>query len=274
MRDDDLKEFLIASGRSDLIKDIKQLTQSKYYEEILSVVFDAKAMDSIDASGYEGASIIHNLNEPLKTDKRFTAILDFGCLEHVFNFPVAVDNLINICEVNGHILHYLPANNCCGHGFYQFSPELFFSLYSPKRGFTKTQVFFVEWQDDPSVWYEVKSTVELRKRVKIVNESEGYLLVKTTKLAGAVSPLIEPPTQSDYLVTWEGDGGSKEKGVGLTGKLIKQAKSAIKKLLPVMGVEKEGWRIANSLVYKRNMIRKLRSDVTKVKVAKLIKTHE
>src|SRR3989338_5008323 len=204
MSDDEVKEFLTAFGRSDLTKDIPQLTQSKYFEEILSAVFGATKLDSIYASSYEGASIIHSLNEPLKTDKRFTAIMDFGCLEHVFNFPVAIDNLINLCEVNGHILHYLPANNCCGHGFYQFSTELFFSLYTEKRGFANTQVFFVEWQEDPSVWYEIKSPIELRKRVNIANACEGYLLVKTTKLANAVSPLAEPPQQSDYLVAWDG----------------------------------------------------------------------
>ena len=269
MSDDEVKEFLTAFGRSDLTKDIPQLTQSKYFEEILSAVFGATKLDSIDASSYEGASIIHSLNEPLKTDKRFTAIMDFGCLEHVFNFPVAIDNLINLCEVNGHILHYLPANNCCGHGFYQFSPELFFSLYTEKRGFANTQVFFVEWQEDPSVWYEIKSPIELRKRVNIVNACEGYLLVKTTKLANAVSPLAEPPQQSDYLVAWDGTSDPLHGKGGQ--KLIKQIKGVIKKILPIMGIEKQGWRIAQRLAYKKRLVRSKRSDLVQLKVANLIK---
>lgn len=271
MSDDEVKEFLTAFGRSDLTKDIPQLTQSKYFEEILSAVFGATKLDSIDASSYEGASIIHSLNEPLKTDKRFTAIMDFGCLEHVFNFPVAIDNLINLCEVNGHILHYLPANNCCGHGFYQFSPELFFSLYTEKRGFANTQVFFVEWQEDPSVWYEIKSPIELRKRVNIANACEGYLLVKTTKLANAVSPLAEPPQQSDYLVAWDGASDPLHGKGGQKLKLIKQIKGVIKKILPIMGIEKQGWRIAQRLAYKKRLVRSKRSDLVQLKVANLIK---
>lgn len=271
MSEDEVKEFLTAFGRSDLTKDIRQLTQSKYFEEILSAVFGAKELDSIDASSYEGASIIHSLNEPLETDKRFTAIMDFGCLEHVFNFPVAIDNLINLCEVNGHILHYLPANNCCGHGFYQFSPELFFSLYTEKRGFANTQVFFVEWQEDPSVWYEIKSPIELRKRVNIANACEGYLLVKTTKLANAVSPLAEPPQQSDYLVAWDGTSDPLHGKGGQKVKLIKQIKEVIKKLLPIMGIEKQGWRIAQRLAYKNRLVRSKRSDLVQLKVANLIK---
>ena len=271
MRDSDIREFLVAFGRPDLANDTQQLTQSKYFEEILSAVFGAKELDSIDASGYEGASIIHSLNEPLKSDKRFTAIMDFGCLEHVFNFPVAINNLINLCEVNGHILHYLPANNCCGHGFYQFSPELFFSLYTEKRGFANTRVFFVEWQDDPSVWFEVKSPIDLQKRVNIANTCEGYLLVKTTKLANAVSPVIEPPQQSDYLAAWDGANAPLSERGDQRAKLIMQFKSAVKKLLPIFGIEKQGWKIAERLAYKKRLVRRERLDLTRLEVADLIK---
>jgi len=271
MSDDDVREFLAAFGRSDLAIDIKRLTQSKYFEEILSLVFGAKELDSIDASGYEGASIIHSLNEPLKTDKRFTAIMDFGCLEHVFNFPMAIDNLINLCEVNGHILHYLPANNCCGHGFYQFSPELFFSLYAVNRGFANTQVFFVEWQEDPSVWFEIKSPIELHARVNIANSCEGYLLVKTTKLANAISPMNEPPQQSDYLAAWDGGSDYLNNSGAQQASFMKQVKGAIKKLLPILGIEKHGWRVAKRLAYNKKLVRSERSDLVRLKVANLIK---
>ena len=46
MSDDEVKEFLTAFGRSDLTKDIPQLTQSKYFEEILSGIFGAKKKGS------------------------------------------------------------------------------------------------------------------------------------------------------------------------------------------------------------------------------------
>ena len=270
MDDNEIKEFLTTIGRLDLIKDIAKLTYSKYFEEILSAVFGAKELDSIDASSYEGASIIHSLNESIKTDKQFTAIMDFGCLEHVFNFPVAIDNLINLCEINGHILHYLPANNCCGHGFYQFSPELFFSLYTEKRGFANTQVFFVEWLEDPSIWYEIKSPIQLGKRVNITNACEGYLLVKTTKLSHAISPLVEPPQQSDYVAVWDANSahmnGNGAKSMGFT----KQFKEVIKKMLPIFGIEKQGWRIAERLAYNKRLVGRKRSDIVRLSVANLI----
>ena len=49
------------------------------------------------------------------------------------------------CVVWGGVLYIAtPANNHCGHGFYQFSPELFFSLLSPKNGFEILDMSYVE----------------------------------------------------------------------------------------------------------------------------------
>ena len=41
---------------------------------------------------------------------------------------------IKLTKIGGMIIHALPANNFCGHGFWQFSPELFYELYSPENG--------------------------------------------------------------------------------------------------------------------------------------------
>ena len=45
----------------------------------------AKQVESIDAAPYENASIIHDMNFPLPGGTRYSMVLDFGCLEHVFN---------------------------------------------------------------------------------------------------------------------------------------------------------------------------------------------
>lgn len=267
MRDQDVASFLTMFGRPDLAAAVQPLTQTGYYEEILSAVFGAQELDAIDASSYEGASLLHDMNQRIDTPKRFTAILDFGCLEHIFNFPVAIDNLINLCEVNGHILHYLPANNCCGHGFYQFSPELFFSLYSADRGFSGTRVFFVEWQDDPSVWFEIKSPADLHKRVTIANHYEGYLLVMTKRLANAMSPLSTAPQQSDYIETWEGAPATST-GEALTA--IRRVKHTIKALLPALGLEAQGARAALRLAFRKKLVRSRRDDVVAVQVRDLV----
>ena len=48
----------------------------------------AKSIDSIDFSDYENASIIHDLNIdlPNNLENKYSLVLDWGTLEHFFNF--------------------------------------------------------------------------------------------------------------------------------------------------------------------------------------------
>jgi hypothetical protein len=86
---------------------------------------------TLDNSAYEGAAIVIDLNAPLPDalKNRFTAVIDGGCLEHIFNFPQAIKNSMEMLSIGGHFLGITPANNFCGHGFYQFSPGALFSHF-------------------------------------------------------------------------------------------------------------------------------------------------
>ena len=113
-----------------------------YCEGLLETCFGATKVDSIDRSNYEKASVIFDMNEPLPAGfAEYDTVIDFGTSEHVFNISQALNNIIRLCRQGGQILHVSPANNFCGHGFWQFSPELFFSLYSEQNGFRDTEVF-------------------------------------------------------------------------------------------------------------------------------------
>src|SRR5438128_12686818 len=48
----------------------------------------ARSVVSLDASDFEGANIVHDLNKPLPAElpERFDLVYDGGTLEHVFNF--------------------------------------------------------------------------------------------------------------------------------------------------------------------------------------------
>ena len=199
----DLRLFLKSRGGPAPEKAPRLLSLSGYCEELLRSAFGAQQVSSLDASSYEGATFVKDMNLPFKLKEKFTAVLDLGCMEHVFNFPVAVDNILRLCAKDGHILHLLPGNNFCGHGFYQFSPELFYSLYSPERGFQGTSVFLVGL-DRPGRWFEVRPPAQLKGRVNLINLSETYVLCLTQRTAKAVSPLKNPPQQSDYeQVAWK-----------------------------------------------------------------------
>jgi SAM-dependent methyltransferase len=171
----------------------------RWFEPVMRQWFGATTVDSVDASAYEQATLIHDMNLPWPDDRAgrgsYDAVLDFGCLEHVFDFPVAWRNCVALCRSGGHLLHSLPANNLSGHGFYQFSPELFFNLYQEKNGFALLGVWFA-LKAEPRHWWKVADPAAVRHRVTLRNAHEVYMLVLAQKL-GEVGPL-PPPQQSDY----------------------------------------------------------------------------
>jgi len=139
------------------------------------------------------------MNRPWPADDgrlgRYDAVLDFGCLEHVFDFPTAWRNCVDLCRVGGHLLHALPANNLAGHGFYQFSPELFFNLYREQNGFALLGVWFA-LKADPRHWWRVADPMAVKRRVTLRNSHEVYMLVLARKVAEP--GVLPPPQQSDY----------------------------------------------------------------------------
>lgn len=185
-----------------------------YFEPLMQQWFGTQQADSVDASDYESASFVHDMNLPwpaLSPQRgHYDAVLDFGCLEHVFDFPTAWRNVVDLCRVGGHILHALPANNLSGHGFYQFSPELFFSLYAPERGFAIKAVVFAQ-KADPAHWWRVASPLDVKRRVNLRNSHEVYVLVLAQKLREPGTGLgpLAAPQQSDYAQDeWLQAGGN------------------------------------------------------------------
>jgi len=125
----------------------------EYSEEILIKHLGASSVDSIDNSDFEKANIVHDMNEELKIiKKRYDTIIDFGTSEHIFNINQNLRNISNLCKNGGRIVHCLPANNQCGHGFWQFSPELFFSLYDELNGYQSTKLYLIDSYDARNYW--------------------------------------------------------------------------------------------------------------------------
>jgi SAM-dependent methyltransferase len=199
---DELVRFFKERGRSDLAKAaICAPAPARYCEELLRVAFGAGSIDSIDASTYECATIIHDMNRPLIQHKSYALVVDFGTLEHVFNVAVALDNVAALCAPGGRILHALPADNQAGHGFYQFAPELFFEVYAPERGFAQTRIFLAR-SGDRRRWYEVGAPRVMGRRVEITSNDRVNVLVMTTKEGEPEALTRAPIQQSDYRAAW------------------------------------------------------------------------
>jgi hypothetical protein len=179
----------------------------QYAEEILRHEFGATLVESFDASGYEGATHVRDFNAPVAPPRLYDTVIDLGTCEHIFDVAQALRNAAGLCAVGGQILHVLPADNLNGHGFWQFSAEAFFSLYSEANGFADTEVIFAEVRNFKA-WHRLRHVPSEGRRIEVGSRSPTYILVRTRKVAAIVTG--ERPAsvqQSDYETIWaEGRG--------------------------------------------------------------------
>jgi SAM-dependent methyltransferase len=174
--------------------------QSNYCEDLLLKYFNATNVESLDFSDFEKATHIVDLNLPLpqKFHGIYDTVINFGTLEHIFNISEALKSCSALCKKGGQILHIMPSNNFCGHGFYQFSPELFFSLYSEKNGYAETEVFLSDVTDNNYI-YKVKSPKN-GNRINLYSFNSLNVLCRTVLVENKLSALNVQ--QSDYNYIW------------------------------------------------------------------------
>lgn len=177
-----------------------KLDHGRFCEEFLKSELGAHDVESFDYSTYEGATHIFDFNLPVAHDTTYNTILNGGFLEHIFNVPQALQNISELCAVGGQILHVLPANNLCGHGFFQFAPEFFLSLYSQQNGFAETQVFLADVANEKE-WFEVRGSRKGEFAV-FVSSAPVWLLVRTRKTRPASRQSIQQPY---YEHIWGGE---------------------------------------------------------------------
>lgn len=185
---------------------LKQLGRSPavalptYADELL-LAMGAESVDSMDASGYEEATLTHDLNRatPADWNERFDLVFDGGTLEHVFDFPTAIKNCMRMVRPGGRFVSVTIPNNWCGHGFYQFSPELFFRVFSADNGFSIQEMYVAELD---GAAYAVKDPATVGGRVELCNTRPVYLLVHARREA-VREIFARTPQQSDYVVEWD-----------------------------------------------------------------------
>ncbi|MBN1543417.1 hypothetical protein JW992_14855 [candidate division KSB1 bacterium] len=186
-------------------------SQDKGYAEALFRYLGARDVNSFDHSNYEQATHQHDFNKPIpnRCQKLYSLVCDSGSIEHVFNFPVAIKNCMEMVRMGGHYLGITPANNFMGHGFYQFSPELFYRVFSIDNGFRLLRL--IAYEDTPMTkWYAVQNPASINTRVTLTNDRPVYLVVIAERIAN-LTPFQSAPQQSDYLSVWNSYQNSVEK---------------------------------------------------------------
>lgn len=195
----------------------------------------AKELDSLDASDFEGANVIHDLNDPLPAARhgQYDCVIDGGSIEHIFSPARALETYMRLVKVGGSVIIFTTANNFYGHGFYQFSPDFFYRAFSPENGFELRRLVIAE--DDvlwariggaklpvniPGKAYDVLDPAKVGRRVELRNGCQISTVAHAVKTA-EVELFRQPPQQSDYSRLWEASrtGASASRSSGLTRRL-------------------------------------------------------
>ncbi len=181
-----------------------QHTEGTHYaDERLFAALGADPVMSIDASAYEGATYVHDFNDPIPAHLTgsFDTVIDGGSLEHIFNVPTALANMMNMLRVGGHILHIVPANDWFGHGFYQFGPELFFRVYQPGSGFELKSISLSNvGRAEPMLVFSDRGAQGARNEIERTGGPAELLVVAQKK--EDVRPFAKWPQQGDYQSAW------------------------------------------------------------------------
>jgi hypothetical protein len=187
-------------------------TFGQYANKFIMEFLGATIVNSIDFSSYQNCDIEHDMNTLVAPSfhEKYDAVIDGGTLEHIFNFPIAIENCMKMVKTGGSLFLFTPANNHMGHGFYQFSPELFFRIFSAENGF-KIVNLILEQHPYPGAelsphtkCFSVVDPARIEKRVGLVTDKPVVMMVhaiKTHKVANLFRP---NPIQSDYAAIYSG----------------------------------------------------------------------
>lgn len=228
-----------------------QICESQPYAESFYRWLGAQDVDAMDASDYEGATVVHSLNDPIPDtlSGRFSLVHDGGTLEHVFDVRTAWSNAMQMVEVGGHFIGVTTANNHLGHGFFQFSPELLFRVFSPENGFELEGVFLYEQTSrgyDRSEVYEVRDPALLGRRVVLVNAHPTLILCRARRTS-EVAPFVCAPCQSDYVAQWRAPGDrARSKRSNPYREYFRQVRFSLKRKLRIVDQLRHGIESARS----------------------------
>ena len=187
----------------------EEISPYKAYCEKMIKCFNFTNIDSMDYSTYENATVIHNLNTPIPYHlKKYDLIVDGGTIEHVFNVPQVFENIINLLDINGIFVSITCNNNYSGHGFYQYSPDLFASIMQKKYGMELLSLKLAKLNTEPAEWHDVSNinnNDDGRNLFHFDTNIPVYIICIARKISNErLNLILDPPNQFSYEeVQWK-----------------------------------------------------------------------
>lgn len=163
----------------------------------------ATTIISMDASSYEGADMVHDLNHPVPEylHGSFDTVFDGGTIEHIFDIPCVFRSIRALLKVGGIFVSVNCANNFLGHGLYQFSPELMWRAFGPENDFVVEAMSLAPHLETP-VLLEAHDPRTVGRRLSIGYTSTSTYLCVVARKTGAAKATASV-YQSDYMTAWK-----------------------------------------------------------------------
>ncbi len=162
---------------------VNKLFRKDGFSDELFRYLGAKQLDVLDFSPYEGANVIQDLNKPIPDSlkNQYSCVLDAGTLEHLFHFPVALENCLRLVAPGGHFITITHCNNFPGHGFYQFSPDVFLYTAGKHNGFEIEDIIVYQTIEDDE-WYRIVPPEDPNQRIEFRSCYPVHLMVRARKI--------------------------------------------------------------------------------------------
>lgn len=228
-----VRDFGFSNSQMEIDRCFQRPPMGQLFADEFFRLLGTKEITTVDRSDFEGANLLHDLNERFPESHRgqYNFVFDGGTLEHIFNYPTALRNCLELIRPGGHFLTITPASNLMGHGFYQFSPELFFRVFSGANGFSLTKIVLYNSSKADAPFYQVTDPAIAKGRNGLISSQPMYLAVLAQRVA--ITPILaQPPMQSDYVAGWENHGQSQAKSISDDSSPIKRFRIAMNPHLP------------------------------------------
>lgn len=198
----DLAESILRTQDPEAHLDMIQPPEAQWAEGLFRYL-GSTDISALDASPFEGANIIHDLNQPVPDHLHgaFDTIFDGGTLEHIFDIPAALRSVALMLSEGGLFLSVNAANNQLGHGSYQFGPELMWRAFAEENGF-HVEALQLAPQGGPPMLEEAPDPREAGRRIETgCTAAPTYLCLAARRTPALRAGLAV--FQSDYSRSWD-----------------------------------------------------------------------
>lgn len=167
--------FIVKTSNGTLARADVRVSTNSFYKQM-----GFKTYDCIDLDGAYNAlkfNLNVNLAHVYNFAEQFSLVTNFGTTEHVLNQATCFENIHNLCENNGVMIHGLPIYGYLNHGLFTYSLKFFIRL-AVFNGYRFLSANIVEAGYDKNVNLYVRDSEDIDR---IDNITTVYQYLNTSK---------------------------------------------------------------------------------------------